>query len=354
MSDRIRGHDIFQASEAVEGDDGLWITIIKEGRSQNNRNYKRSALEKAVNDRVYENVRMFVDHSENLPLKRSVKELVSGIGETKLDTSFPDGLARVRGKVTWFNEEFQKFADKAKTHIGVSHDALLKGVRSVRDGRRYEDIDEIRQAHSVDWVIYPSAGGGFEQFYAQEGVEMTEAIDWDAIDEDMLKEHKPDLYAALTTRSKESKEGDEGDEDDDKKVPNPDPDGSPGGGQLTERGIESIVMRVFERVEARKSTQEEVAGKVKSLVNGSTLPDVTKARLIRSFEGVESFDEKRVKDSIEEAKNELAAVAGPRIRQMGPSGDSGSQQSASLGRAHEAVASAFGMKPASKKDEEND
>lgn len=344
MSERITGRDVFQATEAATDDDGTWITIIKEGRSVNGRNYRRSTLDKAVKSRVYENIRMFVDHSDKPPLKRSIKELVSGIGETKLDTSFEDGKARVRGKVLWFNDDFERFAEKAKDHIGVSHDALLRGTRSIVAGRRFEDIDEIKTAHSVDWVVYPSAGGGFEQFIAQEGVEMAD-IDWDAIDEEMLKQHKPDLYQALVTRAQE----DEDDDEEEPEVPDPDPDNAPAPSGITERQVESIVMRVFEQVETKRTKQQNVHGQVAATVNKSTLPEKTKARIIRSFENIEEYDEEKVTEAISEAKEELAAVAGPRIRNMGPSGKSG--KSASLGRVHEAVAGAFGMKPTPKNEE---
>ena len=181
---------------------------------------------------------------------------------------------------------------------------------------------------------------------------MPDAIDWDAIDEEMLKEHKPDLYKALTARSQESESDDDEDEDEEEETEEEAQES-----QLTARSVENIVMRVFEKIEAKRTTQQSVASKVEGMVNKSTLPDLTKKRVIRSFAGVEKFDENAVKESIEEAKEELAAVGGPRIKNMGPSSKAGSENgSASLGRAHEAVAAAFGMgskpeKKDSKKEE---
>lgn len=359
MQNEIHGREIFQATESVAEGEDLWITLLKEGTSVNNRNYKRPALEKAVHDRVYENIRMFVDHSEKPPLKRSVMELVSSISETKLDTSFPDGLARVRGKLHWIDSAFQERAQKAQNHMGVSHDAKLFGSRSRVNGRKYEDIDEIKQVHSVDWVVFPSAGGGFEEFYGREGVEVAD-IDWDAVDEEMLKKHKPDLYQELIARAKEGTEDDD-DEDEDE-----DEDGdsskesvkstSKKVAALTEDDVKRIVIDALEGVESKKSTQKEVASKIADLVNRSTLPPLTKNRVIASFDGAEKFEEDKVKESIDSAKEELKAVARPRVVGMGPSGDT-KQKSTSLGRAHESVMAAFAVgtkKKDSKKDDKEE
>src|SRR5207342_152153 len=117
--------------------------------------------------------------------------------------------------------DFRKTAKEAKEFIGVSHDARLAGTRSRKNGRRYEDIQEIVKAHSVDWVVYPSAGGGFEQFYATEGIEPMEAIDWDSVTPEMLEENAPKLLDAIKAKfpAKESKED---------PAPDPDPDDDKG------------------------------------------------------------------------------------------------------------------------------
>jgi hypothetical protein len=344
---RLFDRDVFRASESSVDDDGVeWITILREGTSENNRRYSRSVLERAVESKVYDGSKMFVDHSDGPPLKRSMRELVSAIGETKLDTSFPDGKARIRGALEWLDEEFHGFAQRAQKHIGVSHDALLRGTRSMKNGRRFEDISEIKKSNSVDWVVWPSAGGGFEpSFLVKEGVEMTDAIDWDAIDEDMLKEKAPDLYKTLTTRAKEEVQnppppdgGDDGDGDEGE------PEGNPAPQPLLERQIESIVVRAMENVNEKQKQKQISHDQVKAAVNASTLPPLTKERVINSFAGSESFEEKRVTEAIDSAKQEIAAIAGPRVRDMGLSGN-GSSSSHDLGRAHESLVAAFGVDP---------
>lgn len=344
----LNAREVLRATEAEFGEDGsTWITIIKEGESANGRNYQKNALKQAVLNRVYEGTRMFLDHSDGPPLKRSIRELVSGIDETKYDESNPDGKGRVRGHVKWFNNDFREQAEKAKDFIGVSHDARLAGNRSRKNGRRYEDIEQIVKANSVDWVIYPSAGGGFDQFYAQEGIEPMEAIDWDSVTPEMLEENAPKVYGALKEKfsAKESKED---------PTPPPPDDGDEKKGEVTktaaldEKAIEGIVTRVFESLEGNKSKKADTRNKVAAIVKRSPLPERTKNRIVAQFDGAESFEEDSVKEAIKEAQEELKeAGAGPKITGEGPTRSAGSSHS--LGRAHEAVASAFSFDPVKKK-----
>lgn len=354
MAKVVRRQEVFRSLEADFEQEEDWITIVREGQSENGRNYRRSTLERAVEAGIYNGARMFVDHTDGPPLKRSIQELVSGIAETKLDTSFPDGRARVRGRVEWFNDQFKDFAHRAKQHIGVSHDAMLRGFRRRVNGRKYEDIEEIKAANSVDWVVYPSAGGGFEQFYAKEGVEMSEAIDWDAIDEEMLKEKAPELYKSLTAkRATEGKQKQTDDEEEDEEVEEEGKESRQTSKQLDEKAVESIVMRALESVGQKRAAREETTKKVEAMVNRSTLPDLTKQRVIKQFSTAESFEEDAVKEAIEDAKKEVSAIAGPRVSGMGPTGNGKVAGSTAVAfRAHEAVASAFGIKANNKKEKE--
>jgi hypothetical protein len=189
-----------------------------------------------------------------------------------------------------------------------------------------------------------------------------DAIDWDAIDEDMLKEKSPELYKALTARSKEavkpngkSKKADDDDEEDE--------DDSEDGqesvklpknfSKLIESTVETAVNRAVESVQEKQTEKAEVHKQVTALVNKSTLPTLTKERVIKSFDGSESFEEDNVKEAIEDAKKEVAAIAGPRVRGMGPSGKVGSGKT-SVGRAHEAIERVFGMGNTKKKDDDAD
>jgi hypothetical protein len=285
-------------------------------------------------------------------MKRSIKELVSGITKTKYVDDHPDGRGRIRGLVKWFNNDFKEFADRAKEHIGVSHDARLAGTRSRVNGRVKEDIAEIVKAHSVDWVVYPSAGGGIEQFYATEGIEPMEAIDWDSVTLDMVEENAPKLATAFKEKySIPATESKKTDDNEDEKKESKKSNGTPA--VLDEKAVEEIVTRALESVSAKSEAKAAVQKQVSDEVNKSTLPDKTKQRVIRSFENADKFDADRVKEAIEEAKEELkAAGAGPKVTGVGPSKQSGTP--GSLGRVHEAVEAAFSIKKSAAKNADKD
>lgn len=336
--------DIFRALEADFGDED-WITVVREGESINGRNYHKEALQLAVADRAYEGQKMFVDHSDGPPLKRSMRELVAAISETKFvdGKESKDGLSRIRGKVDWIDLDFKGFAERAKEHIGVSHDARLIGTRSrSHDGRRKEEISKIQKVHSVDWVIYPSAGGGYEEFIAKEGVEMPDAIDWSAITPDMLKDNAPDLYSTLEKQFKPVENVERGTE----QVEDGNDDGPV---SLTKADVKKLVadaiIEAKESVRADESKRLEAGKKIAAKVNAAPLPEKTRARIIRTFADAEEFEETRVQEAIDEAKEELKDFR-PRVTRMGPSGSSKSGSTPrGLGRAHESVAAAFGIKP---------
>lgn len=343
--EEFNGKLTFTATEAEFDPDEhtATITIVQEGDSINGRNYKKSTLKKAVLDHVYEGVRMFVDHSDKPPIKRSMKELVAGIESTE----FVDGNpARIRGKVKFFDEKFEGFAQRAKEHIGVSHAARLMGTRTrLPNGRIHEDIDLIKQVHSVDWVVYPSAGGQIESFYVQEGVEMPDAIDWGAITKEDLEKNAPELVESIktTVTVKDRTEG----------VDEPEKEPAPA---VTQESLSEMVKKAL--IEAQESIREEqenketIAKSVASVVDKSTLPELTKNRIKRQFSTATTFDESAVKEAVDEAKQELAAVAKPKITGMGMSttGSKGHD----LGLAHEAVAAAFGLKKADKNSDKEE
>jgi hypothetical protein len=209
------------------------------------------------------------------------------------------------------------------------------------------------KGYSVDWVVFPSAGGGIEQFIT-EGAEGEDSVEWSELTEDMLKEHAPELYKSLTARE---------DEDDDEEKPDDNGDGNGDGDDDSEESVSTLTaaglkawidQRVNEGIEAFKQDEAAKAKaneQVASMVDGTTLPEPTKARIKRSFMD-KSFSEADVKESIEEAKAELkAAGVGPKVTGMGVTAASGGTRKIA-GKAEEAVAVALGY-PTSSEAEKN-
>lgn len=283
------------------------ITIIKAGRSANRRNYRESVLRDAAAKGVYTGMRMFVDHSDKPPLKRSFNEMVSAVESTEWN----DEKKAIDGTVVFFDPEFADKVEKAKEFMGVSVNHLLKGHR-VResDGGVMEDITEVVRGHSVDWVIYPAAGGEFQGFLESEGDDM---LDWTKITADDIKKNAPDVYAELV---KESKGPDDEPDDDNDEESNTPP--------VTKESVQSWVREAIQAERQSEKQATETRSKALSQMNEavakSGLPQVTRDRIVRSFTSMatESITEANVTAAVEEAKNELKALkVGPKITGMG-------------------------------------
>jgi hypothetical protein len=115
--------------------------------------------------------------------------------------------------------------------------------------------------------------------------------------------------------------------------------------------VKKAVIEAQESVRTEQENRESINKSVASVVDKSTLPDLTKTRIKKQFANADKFDEPAVQEAVNEAKQELAAVAKPKITGMGMSGSS--SQKKDLGRAHEAVVAAFGLGKKATKDSGN-
>lgn len=335
-------HDVFPVQEAIFNDDEMTanVTIIREGlnMSRPRKNYTKSALQQAVREGIFNNLRMFADHSDKPPIRRSIKELVSGTGITTYEEG-SDGMGMIKAPVKFFNKDFYEFAKHAHEHMGTSISALVRGVRfRATDGVVQEDVHgfvpQAKHQSSVDWVVFPSAGGKIDSFIAHEGVDV-EDIEWENITPEMLNEHAPDLVkqiqaaAPKTTPVKESVTQDPPSDDEEK---------------FTKDEVKSFVAQAVKEaiddVETKRSNQKAVAGQVAALVDAAPLPARTKARIKSSFDGAEKFEEASVKEAISDAQAELKEVAGPRVTGMGVTRSDGDGKEF-VGPAREAVEGFF-------------
>jgi hypothetical protein len=330
------------------------IRIIKAGLSKNNRNYRVTALKEAAKEGVFNDLKMFVGHSKDLPLKRDMDKFVSYTDGVE----FVPATESLEGWANFVDRPFFEKARAAKKHIGVSIDSLLSGTRHPQPGgRALEDIHGFAQPRSVDWVLFPAAGGEILAFES-EGDE----VDWAAVEaeagtlsEEDLKKNLPSLWAKwhpdtgahkLPVNGHNAQEGEEDDEGDEeppkKKLKKTE--------FVAKEEVDEIVsQRMIAYQKERDETERKIASaaaQVKAAFESSGLPERTRNRVMAGFEGVEEFKEEEVKKAITDAKEELkAAGAGPRITGMGPGGTSKDEQKQQTFSAHESVAAAFGKKP---------
>lgn len=337
-----RVRDIFQATEAVFDDESLraTVTLIRPGMSANRKNWSPVALKKASESGFWNGTRMFLDHSQqqsgsSLPRKksRSIKDLVSGIESTAIGE---DG--RVVGTVKFFDKDFYTFAKEAKDFMGTSVDLLFAGKEVKTPGQEpYYAVEELVVNNSVDWVVFPAAGGQIEQFLtAHEG---EDNVEWNEVTEAMLREHRPELVAAL-----ESKNGN----------PPPTP---PVVGVSEDKVAEIVAKAVTEAQESwdkDRRDHQAVTRSITERVGAAKLPSKTASRLIASFDGADKYDETAVDAAIKQAREELEdAGIKPHIRGLGPSdstgGDSKPQKLTEVAPIHAALESVFGRSVSGKK-----
>jgi hypothetical protein len=308
------------------------IDILRVGRSKNPRVYRESAVRGAAEDHIFDGARMFVNHSETPPLKRSLTEMVAAVESTQYN---PD-RQMLEGTAVFFDPAFFDYAQRAKPYMGTSIRALCRGER-VREasGQVIEDIHEIVQGHSVDWVIYPAAGGAIQSF-AQEA-EGDETVDWSKITLEELRTNAPELVQQIESALKQNTTN-----------------ASPTSEEISALVKAAIDERDQKAAEAAKA-QAEAQAKVTEAVGKSGLPEVVRKRLITQLVGKTDGE---VAEAIKDAADEIKALgAGPRITGQGNSQE-GTQSSASHPTGisvAESVEGYFGMaKKSDKKSDKDD
>lgn len=321
--------------EEVDGRMMASIRVLRAGKSKNRRNYSPAIVKEAVDNHVFDRARMFRDHDRKRanPQERSINEMVSIIEST----SYDDVSHSMNGRVEFFDRPFYEYAQRAKDYIGVSINALVKGTRQLVAGEVHEEITGWGPARSVDWVMFPAAGGSILAFEDEDVVTMP---DWTQITAEDLKTNAPEVYESILASAEPPPKVDPP-----KKEPTPEQ--KPDIAKLVAEAIDE------ERTKANeKAARQKTAGDaVREAFKNSGLPTRTQTRVMASFEGVEEYDEKAVAEAIKSAKEELQEVgAGPRISGMGPSTGGGSTVASQEFSVHESVRSAFGIKKEASKE----
>lgn len=307
------------------------VIVIRAGRAKNPRNYRASALQKAAQEGIYNGTRMFVNHSDKPPLKRGFMEMVSAVESTRWDpTVAPKG--GIRGTVEFFNEDFFNHAQRAKKYMGISANHQIQ-VQYVKEGEQLiQDVIAIPQAYSVDWVLYPSAGGEILSF-AKES-EGAEQVEWSEITLDALRANAPQLIEQIKAEMPAT-EGED-----------------PPAPVVTQEQIAEMVKQGVQEAVTIMATEnaqrQEAAKQTREYVQKSGLPVRVQTRIIGMFADVLEYVEDDVKSAVDDAKEELKELGvGPAITGEGPTGGaSGGKPQVAVAR--EGVEAVFGITKSAK------
>jgi hypothetical protein len=333
---------------AQEGEDGRLtakIRIIKAGLSKNNRNYRPSALKRAAQEGIFDGVRMFVDHAQKgkTSLSRSFMDMVSAIESTEYD----EPNQALNGNVEFFDEDFYKRVKRAQAFAGISIDSLLRGTRTPQPGgRALEDVHAFTHPRSVDWVVYPAAGGQLLATESEEEGESVGDIDWAAIEAEAgtltaedIQKNSPTLWKLFHPEGTANKLPVHGNAPE-----------STAAEYVAKEEVDALVDARFEayRKEQKRieDLKESAAEQVRAAFATSGLPPVVRARVMHGFEGITEFKQEEVQKAIDDAKEELKAVGvGPHISGMGPGGTPVNDGEIKTFSVKESVEAQFGKKP---------
>ena len=148
------------------------VVLIRPGWSQNGRFYPPAVLAKAV--ALYENSRAFANHPTSEQIRKGESRDVRDLSGRYYNVRVGDG-GELRGTRKVYdnptgNAVWPLIIDATESHqpvIGLSINAVGKTSNGKDpDGKEGMIVEEITAVHSVDDVINPAAGGGFERLVA--------------------------------------------------------------------------------------------------------------------------------------------------------------------------------------------
>ena len=181
------------AYDATKGE--LTVTVIKPGMSKNKRFYPPAVLKKSAS--IFEGVKMFADHQSDKESKErpegSVHNWVGSLGKV-----WAEGDGTVKAKATIVEPLFKAKLDRLNetgllNQMGVSIRAVGEAHAVEQDGEKFQMVESLLAARSVDFVTYAGAGGQVE---AMEST-MNDEWDVDLIGEAEFRKRRPDLVTLI-------------------------------------------------------------------------------------------------------------------------------------------------------------
>jgi len=183
------------AYDAAKGE--ITLTVIKPGFNKpRSRFYPAETLKRDF--RVFEGAKMFVDHAtesqERARPEGSVRDWAASFTNLWVED---DG--RVRATAAVIDPEFKKKLENLAQHnklgeMGVSIRAAGEASDATIEGHRTQLVERLILGRSVDFVTYPSAGGGVEVL---ESTRASDELDLDVVSLAQLREHRPDLIELI-------------------------------------------------------------------------------------------------------------------------------------------------------------
>jgi len=261
-------------SEAnIDGKGIAEVDIIKPGfNSDDSRYYPIDMLARDFS--VFEGVKMYSDHpskedERNRP-ERSIRDWVATLSEVCVD----EATGKLKGKATiiesWFKEKLSNLKDQGLlSNLGVSINAIGKGVKSKIEGKSTTVIEKLLTIRSVDFVTEPGAGGIVVAYESAD-------TDVDLIDVEALRERRPDLIMEIESVIKEKIQAEvRGKMEAEERITQLE-------GQVETLTTENTSLKEEKAQAEKEKTKAEAQVTIKEAVDKAELPDAAKTRLIEA------------------------------------------------------------------------
>jgi vacuolar-type H+-ATPase subunit I/STV1 len=183
------------AYDAARGE--ITLTVIEPGFNKSKRRFYPAEVLKR-DYKIFEGAKMFIDHAtereEQARPEGSVRDWAASLTSLWVED---DG--RVRATAAVIDPEFKKKLENLAQHkklgeMGVSIRAAGEASDAEIEGHRTQLVERLILGRSVDFVTYPSAGGGVEVL---ESARASDELDLDVVSLAQLRERRPDLIELI-------------------------------------------------------------------------------------------------------------------------------------------------------------
>ena len=254
------------------------IQIIAHGETlTGDRYYPMTTLQKAVEEGLYDNAKIFINHEFDEQMHRDMHDYAGTIlpGSVKFhENGTVEAIAHFHK-----GEALEILSDDiARKNVGLSQTAYIKYYDSKINGKNMKVIEEIKRIASVDLVPKGNAFGFFLENYSED-----QNMDFTKLTLETLQAERPDLVETIQglvehTFDAESEE------------------------------VKTIVeTEVQKRLDQINEDIEQAAKQVKAqeMVQGSELPEAAKQKVIESLD---CYDEEVVQESIQKEIDYIKAL----------------------------------------------
>lgn len=331
MRKMLRQANVLEAGayDATKGE--ITLTVIRPGFNKSRqRFYPVETLKRDF--RVFEGSKMFIDHATDSQERARPEGSVRDWAAT-FKSLWVEQDGRVRAIAAVIDPEFKKKLENLAQHeklgeMGIS----IRAAGEVRDatieGYPTQFVERLIHGRSVDFVTYPSAGGGVEVL---ESIGTNDELDLDVVSLAQLRERRPDLVElieadggiAMNEVEKKLREEIEKGKAEIKRLTEA-ADGNEVKKLQAELKTKTDLLAEAEKVKSKAEAEKVLAKFLKE----SKLPEKAQERIRRQF--AEAETDEGMEEAVKDMVKFVAEMAPDRVTDLGGDGEPESEKKVDL------------------------